>query len=447
MALDSPHLAPTPPCGWNSFDCFGTGVLEHEVLANAEILARDFLPAGFDTVVVDGGWYHPESLACTNANQAHEARPYFAMDLEHRLTPAPERFPSAAGGAGFKPLADQIHSMGLKFGIHIMRGFPRQAMHPGYPTRRGKLRPVDIANPECTCSWMNHMYGVRTDHPSGQAYYNSILDLYASWGVDFLKADDFTSPYHSREIEMIDLARRQCGRPITLSLSPGACSLDQANHVAKHAEMWRLAPDFWDIWEHLRRAFDLCRDWSEHRAPGTWPDPDMLPIGRLSRRGPAGPEHESFFTPSEQRSLLALWSIFQAPMFIGGDLTVMDAATISLVSHPGLIRIRRGGNGGRCITLDDQHSVWTSVSADGRTTFAAIFNFGEVPAELEVPSDLHPGNGATTRITDLWKGGPGYVTNSSTPTVTIASHDVAILALENAESASPDLLLTSSIAS
>jgi hypothetical protein len=378
MALDLPHLAPLPPCGWNSFDCFGSAVTEAEVLANAAVLARELRPAGFDLVVVDYCWSHPSPGACANPNQAEGSQPLLAIDLDHRLVPAPERFPSARDGAGFKPLADRIHALGLRFGIHIMRGFPRQALYPGFPARGSGLLPAQFTDPSSTCSWLNHMCGVRAN-AAGQAYYDSLFRLYAEWGVDYVKADDLGSPYHAAEIEMIDLARRRCGRPITLSLSPGPCPLERAEHLSRHAELWRVSPDFWDKWSDLHRAFSLAQAWQAQRAPGAWPDLDMLPLGRLSRRGPAGPERESHFTPAETRSLLALWGLFGSPLFLGGDLTLLSPELLALLRSP-LLRELRQAAPARCLVHDDTRSVWRSEPAHGYPGFLAIFNLGELPA-------------------------------------------------------------------
>lgn len=411
--------------GWNSFDCFGTAVFEHEVLANAEVLARELRPAGFDTVVVDGGWAHPHAMACTNPHQAAEFNPHLAMDLEHRLVPAPERFPSAAGGRGFQPLAERIHGLGLKFGIHIMRGFPRQACYPGYPTRHGRLLPSTIADREDTCTWLNHMFGVRPGE-AGQRYYDSLFELYAAWGVDFVKADDLTSPYRAAEIEMIDRARLRCGRPMVLSLSPGPCPRDAADHVARHAEMFRLSGDFWDCWAHLRRAFDLCASWNAFRRPGVWPDPDMLPLGRLSRRGPVGPEHDSYFTDAEARSLVTLWSLFHAPLFVGGDLTVMTRPLLDLLRHAALQDLRGPAWRPDCLALDDHHALWRTTSAHDGRQYLAWFNLGEEPARwdprrlLERPDawTLHDALGAgTAPATD----GAGWA---------VGPHDVRLVACQ-----------------
>jgi alpha-galactosidase len=310
----------------------------------------------------------------------------------------------------------------LKFGIHIMRGFPKQALYPGFQTKEGKLVPTEISDPTSTCVWLNHMVGARTDHPSGQAYYDSLFRLYASWGVDFVKIDDIAFPYRAAEIEMMDRARQRCGRPMTLSLSPGACDFAQSAHVRQHAEMWRLSPDFWDRWEDIVRAFTLCQQWAGERAPGCWPDPDMIPIGRLSRRGPVGPDRDSFLTVAEQRTLLALWALFRAPHFLGGDLTVMDRATIELIAHPALARIRRETTPATCLALDGRHSVWTAPRSGGAGGFVGVFNLSEETLTYELtPADL-AALGSAPALRDAWTGRP-----LSGRQITLAPHDAALI--------------------
>ncbi len=432
MATDAPDYAPEPPAGWNSFDCFGSSVTEAEVLANAEVLARELLPGGYDTVVVDYCWSHPSPGACSNPNQAEGFQPLLAIDTEHRLLPAPERFPSSRGGRGFAPLAARIHAMGLKFGIHIMRGFPRQALYPAFPSRIGGLHPGKIADPDDVCSWLNHMCGVRATSV-GQAYYDSLFRLYAEWGVDYVKVDDMTFPYHASEIEMVDQARRRCGRPMTLSLSPGACPVEQANHVGCHAELWRVSPDFWDRWDDLRRAFDLCRAWAPYRRTGAWPDLDMLPVGRLSRRGPAGPERESYFTAAEQRTLLTLWSFFKAPLFVGGDLTVMDRPTLDLLRDPLLAHIRKNGDGATCVRHSEGGEVWRTNICDAGVSYYAVFNLGTdfiEPLRLlrEAGVDAEDALRARDVVGVLPKSGGAEL---------LGAHDVALYAVQGVLSASP----------
>lgn len=390
--------------GWNSFDCFGATVTEAEVLANAEYLARHLKPFGWDHVVVDYCWSHPNPPACTNPNQMHEFQPYLEMDGDFRLHPAPSRFPSAVGGKGFGPLAAKIHGMGLKFGIHIMRGLPRQAFYPGYPAATLQHRAAEIADPGDTCKWLNHMFGVFAGYPAGQDYYDSLFRMYASWGVDFVKADDLTFPYHEREIEAIDRARKRSGRPMTLSLSPGPCPVEKAAHVAQHAELWRISADFWDDWAKLREMFRYCAEWAPHRSAGAWPDADMLPIGRLSKRGPVGPEHESYFTPDEQRTLISFWCLFRSPLFIGGNLPELDGRTLELLRNPEILELHRSGKGAFPFQRGKVPEIWISEGQDPLTVHVGFFNLSDVESARVITWGEMGWPSRPAQARDLWEG-------------------------------------------
>jgi hypothetical protein len=186
------------------------------------------------------------------------------MDEYSRLMPVPRRFPSASDGKGFKPLADYIHGMELKFGIHIMRGIPRQAVAWSSRIKDTNITAADIADTDSTCKWLNHMYGVDMTKKGAPEYYDSLFELYAAWGVDYVKVDDISSPYHAPEIEAIQKAINKCGRPMVLSLSPGPTPIEQAEHVKKYANLWRISGDFWDRWDALLKMFDLCAEWQTH---------------------------------------------------------------------------------------------------------------------------------------------------------------------------------------
>ena len=249
LAQDPPHwkVAPTPPMGWNSYDTYGSSVTEEEFLTNATYVKEKLRSHGYQYVVVDFRW---SDATAANYDPNGIGGPLHA-DAFGRLIPAPNRFPSSADGKGFKPIADKVHAMGLKFGIHVMRGIPRQSVTANTPIEGSKFRAADAANTGSTCYWCQDMWGINAATEAGQDYYDSIFRLYASWGVDYVKVDDLSSPYHQAEIEAIRRAIDRCGRPMVFSTSPGATPVESAAHVAKHANMWRISTDFWDKWEHL----------------------------------------------------------------------------------------------------------------------------------------------------------------------------------------------------
>jgi alpha-galactosidase len=389
--------APTPPMGWNSWDCYGTSVTEAEVLANARFMAQRLLRYGWDTVVVDIQWYEPTARAGGYNSDAP-----LCLDAYGRPTPTPNRFPSAREGRGFAVLAEQVHELGLRFGLHIMRGIPRLAVQHGFPVANTGYTASQIADRSAVCDWNGDNFGLDHDHPGAQAYYDSLFEQFAAWGVDFVKADDMLYPYHAREIAAFSRAMRGCGRPMALSLSPGrAMSLEYAAHLREHAELWRVADDLWDRWSDVRAQFDRLAMWAPHAGPGAWPDADMLPLGRIGIRAEHGPERDSRLTWTEQRTLMTLWCIARSPLMFGGDLPTTDERTLSLLTNAEVLAILSESRHNRQVLRDHDLVIWTADRADGPDRYVAVFNTGEGPISVDLDwsaAGCAPGG----RVVDLW---------------------------------------------
>ena len=394
-------LAPTPPMGWNSWDSYGTTVRENQVKANADVMAAKLAKYGWKYVVVDIQWYEPNA-------QGHEYKSgaKLSIDAYGRLTPAVNRFPSAAGDKGFTPLADYVHGKGLKFGIHIMRGVPRQAVNGNTPIFGSDHRAAEIADREHVCSWNPDMYGVDMSKPGAQQYYDSIASLYASWGVDFIKADDMSRPYDQRRPEVMALSEaiRKTGRPIVLSLSPGPAPVSAAGDLEQHAQMWRISDDFWDDWKLLKQQFNYTRDWAPYiGVKGTWPDADMLPLGKLRVTDQEKGPQDSKFTQDEQRTVMTLWSIFRSPLIMGGDLPTSDSATFFLLTNPEVIRVNQHSTDNHQTFDRKGIRAWVARAADSDTHYVAVFNLADEGQQLE---RKWPDVGISypiAKVTDLWE--------------------------------------------
>jgi len=397
--------APTPPMGWNSYDAYCGDVTEQEVKANADYLAQHMARYGWKYVVIDYYWY----FSHTEVSERQDTWG-FNLDDYGRLVPAPNRFPSAADGQGFKPLADYIHSKGLKFGIHIMRGIPRAAVAKNLPILGTSARAKDVADTGNACSWSTAMFGVDVSKPAGQAYYDSIVALYAKWGVDYIKADDMSwadktarEDYHGPEIAALHRAIVKSGRPIVLSLSPGPAPLDQAAHLEANAQLWRISGDFWDNWKSLKNQFALCRAWAPHVGPNHWPDADMLPLGRLRIRGYKDPERKTNFTPTEQRTHLTLWVIFRSPLMMGGDLPTLDTATLEMLTNPEILAVDQHSTHNHELFTRGNKVAWAADTPGSHDKYLAVFNLDDqAPAEVTVSwSEL--GLGKKCNVRDLWE--------------------------------------------
>lgn len=390
-------LAPVPPMGWNSWDSYGPTVREDEVKAQADYMAKHLAPHGWQYIVVDIQWSEPHA-------KAHGYRPNaeLVMDEYGRLMPAPNRFPSAANGQGFKPLAGYVHSLGLRFGIHIMRGIPREAVKQNTPILGTNYHAADIADKNNLCKWLTDMYGVDTTKPGGQAYYDSIVALYAEWGVDYIKADDMSSPYQGPEIEALHRAIAKSGRPIVLSLSPGPAPLGRAKDLERNAQLWRISNDFWDRWQSLKNQFELCKAWASSSGPGHWPDADMLPLGTIGIRAEVGNPRPTHFTRDEQTTLMTLWSIFRSPLMMGGDLPSLDLFTLSLLTNDEVLAVNQKSSGGHELFRHGDQVAWVAEAPGTRDKYVALFNIGERPTQIGVSWRELSLQGSCS-VRDLWQ--------------------------------------------
>ena len=395
------EMALRAPMGWNSWDCYGAAVTEDIVRQNAKFMAEHLKQYGWEYVVVDIQWYEPQA-------RSHEYRPFteLCMDEWSRLIPAENRFPSSAGGKGFGPLAEYVHSLGLKFGIHIMRGIPRQAVHQNCPIKGTDKTARQVAKTASICYWNSDMYGVDPNKDGARAYYDSIFELYASWGVDFIKCDDIARevPREEDELVMLSEALKGCGRDMVLSISPGPAPLDAAELFKQVCNMWRITDDFWDKWELLYDMFQRAEKWCTHTGAGHWPDADMLPVGPI--RQDYDKANWTKFTQDEQVTMLTLWSIFRSPLMIGGEMTGFDEFTMKLLTNEDILSMhlnarhshqifRRKMNGTEFI-------VWMAQSAKGGS-YVAVFNAGEEDGTLCLPlSELEIYD--KINLKELWTG-------------------------------------------
>jgi len=411
------EYAKTPPMGWNSWDCYGAAVREEEVRGNADYMAKNLKEYGWEYIVVDIQWSEPGAVSSAY-------RPFVPLEMDEysRLIPAVNRFPSAKDGKGFKPLADYVHGLGLKFGIHIMRGIPRQAVHQNTKIKGTDVGAREIAKQNSICAWNTDMYGLDHTKPEAQLYYDSIFELYAEWEVDFIKIDDIADSQHYgahlEEIKMIRKAIDRCGRPMVLSLSPGPAHLNDAAILEENANMWRMTNDFWDVWEPLYGMFDRCYGWSKNVGPGHWPDADMLPLGRIGIRSFDGGAGDRFtrFTEDEQITMMTLWSIFRSPLMFGGEMRDNDDFTLSLITNEEVLKMHRKGSGARQVERIEDRVVWQSYGPD-QEIYLALFNIADDEQTVSVDLDqLDLSVDQLDTITDLWKN-----ETLSLPTQTIES--------------------------
>lgn len=379
--------APTPPMGWNSWDCYGSHVTEAEVKANADWQSEHLLRHGYEYCVVDIRW----TVQNEDFKGYNQKDPVYTLDAWGRYLPAPNRFPSAADGRGFKPLADYVHAKGLKFGIHIMRGVPKEAVAKKMPVLGADGVTCDmIGNNRTECAWLKDNCTVEKGRPGAQEYYDSIFRLYAEWGVDFVKVDDLSAPvYRKDEVEMIRRAIDKCGRPMVSSTSPGETPFDAAEHLRSSANMWRMVNDVWDSWGHITHLVPIACEWLEKPSvEGCWPDCDMIPLGKLGVAGhwwskEGGKGRACNLTPDEQRTLMNFFAICRSPLILGADLPQLqdDPATLALLTDPLVLAAQRDGRSPKPVFRDGEKCAIVSDNAKGGR-FLALFNLKGEAAEV-----------------------------------------------------------------
>jgi alpha-galactosidase len=422
-------LAPTPPMGWNSWDSYGLTVNETQFRANVDALVKHLKPAGYQYAVVDEGWYL--------ANPQDASKPemlQYRLDTNGRYEPALNRFATAKGAAGFKPVADYVHSQGLKFGIHIIRGITKKAVAGNMPIADSSFHAVDAADTTDKCPWNPDNYGVK-DNAAGQAWYDALMKQYASWGVDYIKVDCIAShPYKGDEIRMIHRAIAKTGRPIVLSLSPGPAPLSEAVELGQNAQLWRISNDVWDHWEknkewsqNVKDQFAVIASWAKSVKPGNWPDADMLPLGRLEPIPGDGKPRATRLTQDEQRTMVTLWSIARSPLFFGGNLTELDDWTQALVTNPAIVAMDQRGHGQRLVGQDGPVIAWSSHA--GGAEYLALFNVSDSATTVKADFAKYGLAGGRYAARDVWgKKSLGKLAGVDQP---VAPHGVLLLELRH----------------
>lgn len=352
------QFAPTPPMGWNSFDCFNLSIDDAQTRMETDAMAEKLARFGWEYVVVDHQWYNttPDVTDYTKGAQ-------FAMDEYGRWIPAPKRYPE-----GMKALADYVHAKGLKFGLHLMRGIPRLAVERNTRILGTNYHARDIADTKSTCSWNSDMYGVDMSKPGAQEYYDSVIAQFAEWGLDFVKVDDLSRPYSTAEIEAIRKAIDKTGRTIVFSTSPGDTPVEEGAHVSSKANMWRISDDFWDRWKPLQEMFGRLDKWTPYRYEGAWPDADMLPFGIVEFT------RNTRFTKNEQTLCMTLWCIARSPLIFGGDMLRMDDFTLGLLTNPEVIAVDQKSENNRQISRENNLIVWAADVPHSRDHYVALFN-------------------------------------------------------------------------
>jgi len=452
------EVARTPPRGWNSYDSFTWLVNETQFLDNCQYMADNLLQHGYEYCVIDYLWYKLRDAD-------DDLYDTWNIDSYGRPQPDVARWPSTAGGKGFRPIADKVHAMGLKFGFHIMMGTSSDAIKANSqvkgtsytmqdiagndecPTNTGPTAPHRDSN--CGCSWEGHSKDVNASHPGAQAYYASLYDMFINdWQVDFLKNDCiFAINYRPRQIKIQSQLIESSSRPVVYSLSPGGVGadfpwvtdfndIDFAEDVHPEVNMYRITNDDWDTWaDILPSHFDAAKNASHLIGKAglngmSWPDLDMLPLGYVTDEGSdRGPTHYCKLTHDEQYTQITLWAMARSPLFFGGDMRMMDNFTLSLITNEEVLAIDSSSSQNEQVAETATSRTWKALGADGVTVYAAVFNVGSQLATLSISfSDLGLASGVTCTIKDVWtQQQVGQATG--TVSASVNSHGTRLLSL------------------
>jgi len=254
-------------------------------------------------------------------------------------------------------------------------------------------------------------------HPAGAEYYKSIVELYASWGADFIKVDCiFAANYHEQDIIAISEAITGSGSDILFSLSPGGDATPvEAQQINKYVNTYRISQDFWDCWDKGSGVCEWCSTVLSHvgifptfnsliGAPGlngsSWPDGDMLPLGYIIDPGTTTPRPTNL-TADEQAFVMTLWVINRSPLIFGGDPTKLDPPTIALLTNDEVLEVQKSSSGNSVISGTGNYFAQKAQGENG-VTYAAIFNSNSTTAiNIAFPYSL-VGLSGTCAVRDVW---------------------------------------------
>ncbi|MCX6996703.1 MAG: glycoside hydrolase family 27 protein [Kiritimatiellaeota bacterium] len=351
-----------PPMGWNSYTGYSIYVTEQELLKNIDFLSAKLLPYGYDTVTVDNGWFL--------SGQGEGST--MALDEYGRPESHPHFFPH-----GLKYTVDYAHQKGVKFGIWLLRGINRRAVAENLPVAGTTYHMKDIVNMKSACPWAGAPwwnYGVDMTKPGAQEYYDGLVKKYADLGVDFIKFDDIVP--NPGEVDAVVKAIGKCGRKIVLSLSPGDDINVAHSDAYQKANMVRITSDIWDNKGSLETAFHRWEAMQNYAGPaaGSFLDMDMVCFGRLNVVNKDG-GRACKFTQDQKRTFMVQRALAASPLMLGGVLYSMDDFSMSLFTHPDILRCDQNGVIGRLVQREGKIDVWkTPEHGNEKNGWIGIFN-------------------------------------------------------------------------
>ena len=418
-AATSEALAQTPPMGWNSFDSYGVYLHEQAALANLEAMAEKLLPYGYEYFVIDNGWFGEYTLQEGTIFPAEKHAHDIRIDEYGYFLPSKVYFPN-----GLKPIVERCHDLGLKFGVHLMRGIPRKAYEMNLPIKGTRYTARDIAdtNPDENCKWCHYCYAVDMSKPGAQEWYDGLIEHVASIGVDMIKYDDIVA--HPDEVEAVAKAIDKTDRPILLSLSPGNTVDPDAIDFFRMSNMVRVTPDVWDEQKYIDLCFEAWRKWQGKEQPGFWIDMDMIPFGQLQLMSPPSSDGKKTvmdkgdialagkgvnricqLSRDQMETFITIRAMAASPLMMGGDLPSLDMFSLSLITDVDMLACNQNGVMGSLIYAKDDIEVWKSEKkGSAQVAWVAIFNRSEVVKPIVLSAaKLGLKEISSIRLRNIWK--------------------------------------------
>lgn len=434
-------LAPTPPMGWNSFDSYGVYLHEKAALANLELMAGKLKSYGYQYFVIDNGWFGEYKLQPGTIYAAEKHAHDVNINEYGHFLPSKVYFPNGLGA-----IVERCHQLGLKFGVHLMRGIPRKAYDLNLPIKGTSHTARDIANtdPRANCKWCTYNYGVDMSKPGAQAWYDGLIRHIADMGVDFIKYDDIV-PY-PEEVEAVAKAIRKSGRPIVLSLSPGGSVDPNAIESFRRANMLRVTNDIWDEQSGIDQCFEAWRKWQGKERPGFWIDMDMIPFGQLQLMSPRGRQEDPMkkgdialagkgtrrwcqLDEAQKRMFITLRALAASPLMIGGDLPSMDEYSLTLLTNQDMLACNQNGVMGQLISDEMSVEVWRAFTKNSQDAgWAGVFNRSDDTRTVVIsPALLGLKRANRIKVWNVWEAKSLTLTATEPCYVTIQPHDVVFL--------------------
>lgn len=445
MNVRKDGLAAKPPLGWNSFDAYGVYLYEEAAFENLEAMATKLKPFGYEYFVIDLGWYGEyERVPGTLYPAEKHASDVNLNEFGYPL-PSECYFPH-----GFDALVDRCQNLGLKFGVHMMRGIPRKAVELDLPIEGTSYRASDVAvtAPELQCPWCHHNFAMDPEHPGTQAYYDGVIGHLAEMEVDFIKYDDIV-PY-PEAIKAVARAIDKVDRPIVLSLSPGRLADPEQLPIYRLANMLRITSDVWDDQEDIDKGFEAWKQWQGTEEPGFWPDLDMIPFGQLQLMAPQSEDAEKTedevrlsgrgrnrwcqLTRPQMETFITQRALAASPLMMGGDLLTLDNESHVMITNREMLACNQNGLMGKVINQEGTLEVWqTPKQGVEDHGWVGVFNRSEDLAEAALTNaGIGLIEARTYTCRDIWGGTQFDLGPGDTRTVTVAPNGVCFLRYEPA---------------